>query len=113
MGLHRLVQRMQQMSSAIWGRLGEYPWRGQTLCPILHFTQCCASHATRQATESCLLWLQPPDLREGDRDGHNIAARLHAVEKHLRKNPLQGGTFYDKLQRSTYAPSIALTRILY
>ena len=30
-----------------------------------------------------------------------MAARLHAVEKHLRKNPLQGGTFYDKLQRST------------
>ena len=28
---------------------------------------------------------------------------LHAVEKHLRKNPLQGGTFYDKLQRSTCA----------
>ena len=25
------------------------------------------------------------------------------MEKHLRKNPLQGGTFYDKLQRSTYA----------
>ncbi len=24
------------------------------------------------------------------------------MEKHLRKNPLQGGTFYDKLQRSTY-----------
>lgn len=45
--------------------------------------------------------LQPPDLREGDKDGHVMAARLHAVEKHLRKNPLQGGTFYDKLQRST------------
>ncbi|CAK0787367.1 hypothetical protein CVIRNUC_010587 [Coccomyxa viridis] len=44
---------------------------------------------------------QPPDLREGDEHGHAMAARLHAVEKHLRKNPLQGGTFYDKLQRST------------
>ena len=50
----------------------------------------------------CLL-LQPPDLREGDEHGHAMAARLHAVEKHLRKNPLQGGTFYDKLQRSTCA----------
>ena len=47
--------------------------------------------------------LQPPDLREGDEHGHAMAARLHAVEKHLRKNPLQGGTFYDKLQRSTCA----------
>jgi hypothetical protein len=42
---------------------------------------------------------QPPDLREGDERA--MAARLHAVEKHLRKNPLQGGTFVDKLQRST------------
>ena len=50
--------------------------------------------------QMCLL-LQPPDLREGDEHGHAMAARLHAVEKHLRKNPLQGGTFYDKLQRST------------
>lgn len=47
------------------------------------------------------LKLQPPDLREGDVDGKLMAARLHAVEKHLRKNPLQGGTFVDKLQRST------------
>ena len=47
------------------------------------------------------LTLQPPDLREGDVDGKLMAARLHAVEKHLRKNPLQGGTFVDKLQRST------------
>lgn len=45
--------------------------------------------------------LQPPDLREGDVKGEVMAARLHAVEKHLRKNPLQGGTFVDKLQRST------------
>ncbi|CAL8467439.1 g6977 [Coccomyxa elongata] len=45
--------------------------------------------------------LIPPDLREGDVDGKLMAARLHAVEKHLRKNPLQGGTFVDKLQRST------------
>ncbi|BDA42921.1 probable mechanosensitive ion channel protein 10 [Coccomyxa sp. Obi] len=44
---------------------------------------------------------KPPDLREGDVDGKLMAARLHAVEKHLRKNPLQGGTFVDKLQRST------------
>lgn len=51
-----------------------------------------------------MLSVQPPDLREGDSDGQNMAARLHAVEKHLRKNPLQGGTFYDKLQRSTYVP---------
>ena len=51
------------------------------------------------------LLLQPPDLREGDE--HAMAARLHAVEKHLRKNPLQGGTFYDKLQRSTCVASKA------
>ena len=51
-----------------------------------------------------MLSVQPPDLREGDSNGQNMAARLHAVEKHLRKNPLQGGTFYDKLQRSTYVP---------
>ncbi|KAK9909747.1 hypothetical protein WJX75_006863 [Coccomyxa subellipsoidea] len=44
---------------------------------------------------------KPPDLREGDVKGEVMAARLHAVEKHLRKNPLQGGTFVDKLQRST------------
>ena len=56
--------------------------------------------------QMCLL-LQPPDLREGDEHGHAMAARLHAVEKHLRKNPLQGGTFYDKLQRSTCISSQA------
>lgn len=48
--------------------------------------------------------LQPLDLKEGAEDGKNMAARLHAVEKHLRKNPLQGGTFVDKLQRSTCDP---------
>ena len=62
--------------------------------------------STALTCKRCLL-LQPPDLREGDEHGHAMAARLHAVEKHLRKNPLQGGTFYDKLQRSTCAICLA------
>ena len=48
--------------------------------------------------------MQPPDLlREGDAKSGNMAAKLHAVEKHLRKNPLQGGTLVDRLQRSACA----------
>jgi hypothetical protein len=46
---------------------------------------------------------QPPDLLSGGAKGQDMAARLAAVEKHLRKNALQGGTLIDRLQRSACA----------
>ncbi len=39
------------------------------------------------------MWQQPPDLQRDSSGGNHLAAQLHAVEKHLRKNPIGGATF--------------------